>query len=963
MPFKQNHSPTLQKLLNLLIILSFKLESVKYTLLLAFCFLFASHIFAGEISGFVFDKNSKEQLVGVSISIDNAKYGSTTSLDGFYSVKNIQTGSYKVSVSYIGYKTLDTLITFNSEKLKLDFYLEENVADLKTVTITAQGNGESELYAKKREQTLESIANIVSANAISLSPDVTVANAIQRMSGVSIARSTYGEGQYAIIRGMDKKYNTTLVNGVKIPSPDNKDRFVPLDMFPSELLERMEVYKSLTPSMEGDATGGAVNLVMKNAPDHLKVEGNIGAGYTQLFLERNFQGYGIENINPKSPAEILGVGVPATASNFPYQNVIVSPKASPINTNASLTIGNRFLNNKLGIVFSGSNQSAYKGSNSAVIVQTATIASAKNFGDPLNQTFSDTEIRQYSSKIDRLGLMTKIDYNFDADNSISIFATYLQLYERRARLTSDSLLGGYTRNGFVGSFAVAEKTQTQSDLQSISSATLLGKNKLTDALKMDWSFVASIAKKDLPDITQFDNTRNINPDIAAGTFTLGPQYTQGQNHEWLRNTDKDLTGYLNFKYRLPKIGFSSPVLSVGGMYRHKDRDNYDNKYTLSAVPDVGDIKQLFTSIPESKFYFDRYTRAFGTAAENPGIYTFNENITAGYGQLNYSLTNKIDVIGGLRVEKTDQSYDTQLPVTLSGKSGVFSFLDYLPSVQVKDNISTSTAIRFSYFRSILRPAYADKIPFTDNTTNPIFPIVGNPALQHSVVENLDIRYEVFGKGLDQFMVGVFYKGISKPIEYTIVNSGATLIEQPTNVNDARNIGFELVYRKYFGDFGVAANYTYTNSELSSNQLYPYKKIGGADTAITVNITRPLQGQSAHIGNFSFLYKNTRNKIDAQISVVYTGERISSLSLYQGLNNWEKATTTLDISVQKEFGKHFIVYGKANNLLNTPLQIIIKQKNYAFGGTSNLPFQESADYQTVQLDKYFASYSIGFRFKY
>ncbi len=938
-------------------------ESVKKTLLIILCLCSIQNIFAGDISGYVFDKNSKEQLVGVSISIDNAKYGSVTSLDGFYAVKNIPTGNYKISVSFIGYKTLDTLIAINGEKLKLDFYLEEEVANLKTVTIVAKGNGESELFAKKREQTLDNIANIVSANAISLSPDVTVANAIQRMSGVSIARSTYGEGQYAIIRGMDKKYNTTLVNGVKIPSPDNKDRFVPLDMFPSELLERMEVYKSLTPNMEGDATGGAVNLVMKNAPEKLKVEGNIGAGYTQLFLDRNFQSYGIDYINAKSPAEYLGVGVPATAANFPYQNVVVTPHANPINTNVSLTIGNRFLDNKLGIVFSGSNQSAYKGSNSALIVQTATIASAKNYGDALNQTFSDTEIRQYSSKIDRLGVMTKIDYEFDRDNSISIFATYLQLYERRARLTSDSLLGGYTRNGFVGSFAVAEKTQTQSDLQSISSATLLGKNKLTDALKMDWSFVTSIAKKDLPDITQFDNTRNINPDIAAGTYTLGTQYTQNQNHEWLRNTDKDVTGYLNFKYTLPLMGFSAPIVSVGGMYRHKDRDNYDNKYTLSPVPDAGGFNQVYKSIPESQFYFDRYTRAFGTAAENPGIYTFNENISAGYGQLNYTVSQKFDIVGGLRVEKTDQNYDSSLPVTIAGKSGIFSFIDYLPSVQVKDNLSSTTAIRFSYFRSILRPAYADKIPFTDNTTNPIFPIVGNPSLQHSVIENLDIRYEVFGKGLDQFMVGVFYKGISKPIEYTIVNSGATLIEQPTNVNDAHNIGFECVVRKYFGDFGVAANYTYTNSELSSPQLYPYKQVGGSDTAITVNITRPLQGQSAHIGNFSFLYKNTRNKIDAQISLVYTGERISSLSLYQGLNNWEKATTTLDISVQKEFGRHFILYGKANNLLNTPLQIIIKQHNYAFGGTSNLPFQESADYQTVQLDKYYASYSIGFRFKY
>ena len=106
----------------------------------------------------------------------------------------------------------------------------------------------------------------MSAKAMELSPDITVANVIKRMSGVTVERNSSGEGQYAILRGMDKRYNYTLVNGIKIPSPDNKNRFVPLDIFPSEILDRIEVTKSLTADMEGDGIGGAVNLVMKDAP-------------------------------------------------------------------------------------------------------------------------------------------------------------------------------------------------------------------------------------------------------------------------------------------------------------------------------------------------------------------------------------------------------------------------------------------------------------------------------------------------------------------------------------------------------------------------------------------------------------------------------------------------------------------------------------------------------------------------
>ena len=107
---------------------------------------------------------------------------------------------------------------------------------------------------------------MVSAKSMQLSPDLNVANVLQRVSGVTMERDNSGEAQYAILRGMDKRYNYTLVNGVKIPSPDNKNRYVPLNIFPSELLDRLEVTKSLTADMEGDAAGGAVNMVMKDAP-------------------------------------------------------------------------------------------------------------------------------------------------------------------------------------------------------------------------------------------------------------------------------------------------------------------------------------------------------------------------------------------------------------------------------------------------------------------------------------------------------------------------------------------------------------------------------------------------------------------------------------------------------------------------------------------------------------------------
>ena len=105
---------------------------------------------------------------------------------------------------------------------------------------------------------------------------------------------------------MDKRYNYTLVNGVRIPSPDNKNRFVPLDLFPSEILERIEVYKSMMPDLEGDGIGGAVNLVMKDAPSRRLFNANITTGYNALYFDRDFLSFDHGAIQRKSPNEIKG---------------------------------------------------------------------------------------------------------------------------------------------------------------------------------------------------------------------------------------------------------------------------------------------------------------------------------------------------------------------------------------------------------------------------------------------------------------------------------------------------------------------------------------------------------------------------------------------------------------------------------------------------------------------------------
>ena len=309
-----------------------------------------TQIKAATITGHISDAKTKETLVGANVYIKtNTQLHDISGLDGSFKIKNISPGEYTLVISFISYATQEKEITVSSDAdiINLDFRLEPEVLSLDQVEIVSNYNKESGNYARNKEKVSDNVLNVISANSIQLLPDITAAGVLQRVSGVTMQKtSNSGEAQYAIIRGMDKRYNYTLVNGIKIPSPDNKNRYVPMDIFPSELLSRIEVIKALTPEMEGDAVGGAMNLVLRDAPDKLLVKGNFSAGYNQLLLDRPFYEFDRKAVSLKSPSEIHGTDYVATPADFPIDNLKFNPVQPMPNMTGGLSIGNRFLKKK-----------------------------------------------------------------------------------------------------------------------------------------------------------------------------------------------------------------------------------------------------------------------------------------------------------------------------------------------------------------------------------------------------------------------------------------------------------------------------------------------------------------------------------------------------------------------------------------------------------------------------------------
>jgi hypothetical protein len=925
----------------------YKRQNRLITLFIIFSLLSAT-VSAQTIKGKVTDANTGEPLVGASVKLEGTKYTTLVKLDGTFSFGKLPAGSYTLVPSYQGYKLNDkaNTVTITATETKVvAITLESKSVGLQSVTITA--SKDKDAGARSLEKVADPILNVLSSKTIQLLPDITVANALQRVSGVTIEKSGSGEARYPIIRGMEKRYINTLVNGIKIPSPDNKNRFIPLDLFPSELLERLEVGKSLTPSMEGDAIGGTINLVMKDAPENKLFQANLSLGYNSILSSQKYQKFDKGTINLQSPAERNVPNYAATPNDFPLAHLNFTEKSSPINTTFGLTVGNRFgKDKKLGFIFSGSYQNVFRGTTSNFFLP--------NSQPGLNNIplFSNLQFRNYSVNSKRVGLTGKFDYQINSNNKISLTNTFVRLDDYQSRNIYDTVA--------LNSLVTASQRSTW-QYQSIYNATVSGLHKLSTSVKLDWNLVYSIANNHIPDQSEFSHQ------YAIVSTTLTQDKIQSMSRLWSHNSDKDYAAYLNFTKSFKKI-----ELKIGGLTRQKNRDNFYNSYSLNPT-----LNEVYTNINAAVFVFN----GGGGIPNLNGInYTFKENISAGYLQAKWQITKKLEALGGFRVEGTNQEYQTALGKDVDASSGKILYTDLMPSLQFKYALAKNQNLRLAYYKALARPGFAELL--ADGPQGEFFKEVGDPLhLEHTVAQNLDLRYELYTQSAGQILLGVFYKNIQDPIEISLIKPGLnssvgtnlstanSLLLIPVNIGTATNYGFEAVVTKYFGAFGVSANYTYTKSSITNNNLY-YSERNTTGQIVTnqVSETRPLQGQSNHIGNLSLIYKNPKIGFDFQLAAVYTGERIAFLSPYLGLNYWQSPTTQLDFSFEKRFAKKFSFYGKVNNLTNAPFELSLHQsynKYIASSGSRALALQtEDPDNKIViQKDFYKTSLLFGFRYKF
>ena len=918
----------------------------------------ATAIQAHTLDGIVKDNKTGEPLIGTVIRVKELpNVGTTTGLDGSFTLHELpDKGKYTLVVSFMAYKTKEIVVDVANDE-KVDIPMDEDLKQLGEVVVTGRREYRSDRSAVETVKNAGNVLNVMSQQSIQLSPDVNVASVLHRVSGLTMERDASGEASSAMLRVMDKRYNYTLVNGVKIPSPDDKNRYIPLNIFPSDLMERLVVSKSLTADMEGDAAGGVVDMVMKDAPSCFQFQANAAIGTTDYFWKdgRDYLTSNRSDYTKKAPYEAFGSEYKASMSDFKNGPVQLKSHSMPApNFIGGLSVGNRFWNDRLGVMLAGSVQNTFRGTE-------RTYNSVKMASGEQAMYISKLNHRYYSIHDLTTGAHAKIDLTLPGHK--------IEWYNMYVRTNSK----GVRYNNSIGTEYIGANSYTQDDeirslstTQSIFATNLKGTHHLTKNFTLDWSGIFSQAKEEDPDRTYVTLSNSVSTEADAdGNILSGNLWDTNKNitktfpkdaeRRFQHNMDTDWAGYINLTYDTHFANDVEALWKAGAQYRRKERSNRYYSYIFSPADNAQDLDG------NGLEQFDNVDWVCKTPYSQASQlnYDSKEHIGGAYAMV--TLKTKLgELIAGFRAEHTNQIYTMLQHFRNMGQIGEQSYWDYLPSASLKWTPTKNMNIRLSYYRSINRPGFYEIVPY--QIMGEEYQEKGNPNLKRARIDNIDLRWEWFPSKTEQILAGVFYKYLKDPIEQVFVTSdgkigaGTDAYYMPDNLGNAKNMGFEIDVIKYIRHFGIKANYTYTYSKITTSKR-AYKE-GSAEYNSGVTQSRPLVYQAPHTANISLLYKDTENGWNAQLASSFTGAKLALVSPFKDADQWDKAMFGLDLSAEKQFKNGFSIFFKANNLLDAKRERYLKTVN-----ESNLEYEgQKSDKTIVGTYQYGRTFLLGVRYK-
>ncbi len=861
-----------------------------------------------RISGKVLDGLSGNPLMGVSVIVEDMSVGTVTDRSGNY-VMRIPSGEHELVFSYLGYKKKTLPISINQDEKLESVGLESDISSMDEVTIRVNRYGQAK--ALNEQKNADNIKNVISSDQIGRFPDQNVAEALQRVPGITITRDQ-GEGRYVQIRGTNPNLNSISINGEQIPSPEGDARFVAMDVIPSNVLSSIEVNKAITPDMDGDAVGGSVNL---------------------------------NTLTPIEGRTIFNVTA-ATGYNNQVKDL------SPILGQGAITYGKRLgKKEKFGFLVAGSYDYDNRASDNNEM--------AYDEGE-----LEEIELRDYELTRERMGIVTSFDYKFNPSSKVFFNAIYNRFGDQE-----------YRRSMKIEPDALEREVKDRYEVQSIFNASFGGEHPLGKNLDIDYLLSYSYAENDTPseyvsifkqeyedaegesiDFIEFDRSNtdfpkyNVTEGAPQGAGPLSYDQYAFDEFEFSKEitTDKHFTGLVNLSTNY-NLGSFSGKLKFGGLLRTKEKMLDPNKQFFS-YEGTQTYPDLLGEFVDNDFLESRYD--FGQSASPSGIrnlfqknrndfeaneedsfvdsesedYRATEDTYAGYVMTKLT-KDKFNIIGGFRYENTATSYfgntiefDEEgelIPEAVETNTNR-NFDFFLPMLHLNYRMDNNTVFRFAYTNTFAKPNYFDLAPYRIVNREDEEIEFGNPDLNPTRSMNFDLMAEHYLPSLGIISAGVFLKDI-KDFRYNRLyifenpEFEGFEAEQPVNGDDALLAGFELNWQQqldflpgFAKNIGIFVNYTYTWSEA---------EVLGETAEEIRTITLP--GQSKSSGNAALSYRS--GGFQGRIAANYAGAFVDELRDNSDNDRYYDERLQVDISASQQITKNLSIFAEGLNLTNAPLR--------------------------------------------
>ena len=937
--------------------------------LMAYCFLFTFFVHAqdGNITGKLTDESTNELLAGATITIIENAVTTTSESDGSYKFRNVAAGTYTLQISYVGHasKKVADVVVKNDDVTTVNVALVPLDGNLTTVTVTSTSarkeNLNSLLVTRKNASV---VSDGISADLIRKSPDRNTSDVLKRISGTSVQ-----DNKYVVVRGMNDRYNEAMLNGIILPSSESDRKTFAFDIFPSEIVDNITIYKSAEPDLPGSFAGGLVQVNTKEVPERKFIALKTNLGFNSLTINNDFYTYpgsktdwlGFDNTVRPLPAEVAKIPTQHfndLIQNDPAQKKIldrsfvndwaVYPHSSkPLNASFQLTGGfNANLSKsgypKLGGMFGVTYSSAFN-----YTQQQRTYISTP--GEAVSDTAFKFNDSNYTQNI-LASALGNISFRINPNNRIYV----------NNILSINSFDQTIIRGGYNYSINIPDMHAYSYYFVSnkIYNGQVGGEHYLPRSkIKLNWfAYYTDLERKE-PDnrflLYQRQDTLSAYSALIAQGGTLATVSSGLRYYGDIKDDSKGANVDASLPFQLFK---NKQTLKLGGAYYYNTRDVNVRYFNTNAPFDNFDYSLLF--LPVDKIFdssnFDPASAYFyAEPSFNYLGYSGYMRNTAAFAMFDNRFTKKLRLVWGVRLE----IYHNQLSgLDAEYKPSLLTDIkkdDWLPSANFIYSVLPKANLRLSYGKTVTRPVYRELSPtiFYDFVLNATYS--GNPGLVPTYIDNYEVRWEHFFNNSQYYSVSYFYKQLTDVIEPFVLNSGpdSYTITYNNIHSKAKNRGIELEARKDFSFLGKG----FENLMLYANASFIKSKIDTAGIYNSIKTTRPLFGQSPYLVNVSLQYTEPKSNIGISVLFNKAGSRLWLLDQYYNKMVFEQPRPIFDLKISKAFLKKGLVEFSWGDILH-------KNAIFFHDVNNNFKYDKGADAVTIER-KYGYTMSLGVNYRF